>query len=187
MKYYKSHIDVVKHEKELLATPHEEAIIVVHEQTEVFYGKEGTCDIKWCEENGIPYIQQDLPGGGCIVGAKGSIVLTVKQKSVGQNCLSNVFSKDIRDYFISKGLNSSRCDNNDVLIDGFKVASGCDNQINGFNYFGYQIAINQDMETIKHACSKPMVKIPKALSEYDITTEEMVWFCEQWCKSHNIE
>ena len=73
-----------------------------------------------------------------------------------------------------------RCDNNDVLIDGYKVASGCDTNVDGWAYMGYQISINQDIETIKHACNKPMVKVPKGLGEYGITTKEMVEFCKKY-------
>jgi len=32
----------------------------------------------------------------------------------------------------------------------------------------------------KHICKKEMVKIPKALSDYGITTEEIVDFCEAY-------
>jgi hypothetical protein len=78
-------------------------------------------------------------------------------------------------------MDSVRQDNNDILVDGFKVASGAEVSLpNGFRYVAYQISINQDLETIKHACLKPMVKVPKALSEYGITTEEMVDFCKNY-------
>ena len=77
-------------------------------------------------------------------------------------------------------MESARCDNNDVLVDGYKVASGCETIHNGFNYMGYQISLYQDLETIKNVCNKPMVKIPKALSEYGITTDEMVDFIEEY-------
>ena len=44
--------------------------------------------------------------------------------------------------------------------------------------------VNVDLEAIKNACKKPMVKVPKALSEYGITTEEMVKFCEDYWKNN---
>ena len=52
---------------------------------------------------------------------------------------------------------------------------------------GYQISINQDLDVIKHACTKPMEKIPKALSEYGITTEEMVKFCEDYWAEYSAD
>ena len=78
-------------------------------------------------------------------------------------------------------MNSVRQDNNDVLVDDFKVANGAEVILSGgYHYIAYQISINQNLEIIRHACLKPMVKVPKALSEYGITTEEMVKFCEDY-------
>ena len=70
------------------------------------------------------------------------------------------------------------------MIDNYKVASGCECMEGDFLYMGYQISIYQDIEIIKHACNKPMIKIPKALSEYGITTEEMLSFCESYWKQN---
>ena len=42
--------------------------------------------------------------------------------------------------------------------------------------------INTKLEDIKKICTKPMVKVPKGLSEYGITTEEVKeWFLD-FCK-----
>ena len=180
IKQYDSQIQFVKEESDFLNSPNEETTIAVLKQTEEIYGADDSCNIEWCENNNVPYIHQGkLQGGGCIIGVKGNIFIDAKRKTNGE-CLSDRFSKALYDYFKSKGLESVRCDNNDVLIDGFKVASGCETIVNEWSYMGYQISINQDIETIKHACNKPMVKVPKALSEYDITTEEMKKFCEDY-------
>jgi hypothetical protein len=116
----------------------------------------------------------------------GSIVLTVKRKlKDGGDALSDKFSKALSEYLSSKGLPTVRCDNNDVMVGNGKVASGGEICINGFNYMGYQISVNQDIDAIKNICiSKPMVKIPKALSDFGITTEEMREFCiDYWSKN----
>lgn len=185
MKYLNSQIDFVKNEQQFLSSHNEETVIVTLEQTEAIYGKDDSCNIQWCNEHNVPYIHQaKLNGGGCIIGVKGNIFLDVKRMNKGGECLADRFSKALRDYFISKGLNSARCDNNDVLIDNYKVASGCECMEDDYMYMGYQISIFQDIETIKYACNKPMIKIPKALSEYGITTEEMVSFCETYWKNN---
>ena len=43
-----------------------------------------------------------------------------------------------------------------------------------------QISINQDLEVIKNVCLKPMVKVPKGLGEYGVTTEEIIDWVEDW-------
>ena len=185
MKHFKSQIDFVSQEQDFLDSPNKETAIVVLNQTEAIYGADDSCNTKWCDENNIPYAHQGkLQGGGCIIGVKGNIFIDAKRKVNEGECLSDKFSKALAKYFKEKGLESVRCDNNDVLVDGFKVASGCESIVNNWKYMGYQISINQDIETIKHACNKPMVKIPKALSEYGITTDEMVKFCKDyWSKN----
>ena len=96
-------------------------------------------------------------------------ILTGDEEGYGTNGIIK-----FADYLKQKGLNSVRCDNNDVLVDNFKVASGAEAILpTGLLYICYQISINQDLEVIKYACTKPMIKVPKALSEYGITTEEI--------------
>ena len=180
MQILNSQIEFVKNEKEFLESNNEETVIVILNQTEAIYGADDSCNIQWCKDNNVPYIHQSkLQGGGCIIGVKGNIFIDAKRKNGGE-CISDNFSKALYEYFKNKGLESVRCDNNDVLIDNFKVASGCETIYNDFKYMGYQISIYQDIETIKHACNKPMIKVPKALSEYGITTEEMVKFCKEY-------
>ena len=175
----------MKNEKEFLDSPNEETVIVVLKQTEAIYGADDSCDTKWCDENNVPYAHQGkLQGGGCIIGVKGNLFIDAKRKANGGECLSDKFSKALAEYFKGKGLESVRCDNNDVLVDNYKVASGCETNENGWKYMGYQISINQDIDTIKNACNKPMVKIPKGLGKYGITTDEMVRFCKKYWKNN---
>ena len=156
-----SQIEFVGMEDEFLDTLDNETAIVTLNQTEVVYGADDSCNTEWCDNNNIPYVHQGkLQGGGCIVGVKGNIFIDAKRALTDDaECLSDKFSKALGEYLKDKGLNSVRQDNNDVLVDDYKVASGCETVINGFKYMGYQISINQDMETIEHACNKPMAKV----------------------------
>ena len=45
---------------------------------------------------------------------------------------------------------------------------------------GFQISINQDIKAIENICYKHSVKKPKALSDFGVTTEEIVEFCENY-------
>ena len=168
-----------KYLNDFLESNEDETKITVLENTEAFYSDEGTCDTKYCDENNIPYSRNEMFNNvGCIVSIKGNIIVDIKRKFDGGECFCDNFSKALCEYFRSKGINSVRQDNNDVLVDGYKVASGAEVDLpNGFRYAGYQISINQDLDTIKRVCKKPMVKVPKALSEYGITTDEMKDFC----------
>ena len=93
------------------------------------------------------------------------------------------------DYFVgwlkAKGLNAVYEDN-DILIDDYKVCGTCITRYGRIDYTGIHIGINTNLESIKAICKKPMKKIPKGLSEYGITTEEVeqmfLDFCEQYEK-----
>ena len=186
--YMKSQIDFqLNYREDFLKSDKEETKITIMENTEAMYGDDGTCDTKYCDEHNIPYYQNKLlTGTGCIIAVKGNLLLDIKRKLKDDGkAFSDKFSNALCEYLKNKGLNSVRCDNNDVLIDNFKVASAAEVTLpTGLQYLCYQISINQDIETIKHACTKPMFKVPKALSEYGITTEEMITFCENyWTKN----
>lgn len=182
-----SQIEFVEMEDEFLNSENNETAIIVLKETEAVYGADDSCNTEWCDANNIPYIHQyRLKRGGCIIGVKGNIFIDVKRAidNVDSECLSDKFSKALCEYLKTIGLNSVRQDNNDVLVDGYKVASGCETFVNDFKYMGYQISINQDLEVIKHACNKEMVKEPKGLSEFGVTTEDMVAFCEEYWSTH---
>ena len=182
----KSQIDFFnEHEEDFVSSSKNETAIAIIENTEVIYNNNSGCNTEYCDEHNIKYYMGKINSIGTGVVTKGSIVLTVKRKMEnGGESLSDSFSKALSEYFVKKGLPSVRQDNNDILVEDGKVASGGEIIINGFNYMGYQISINQDVEAIKNICTKPMVKIPKALSEYNITTEEIKDFCvDYWSKN----
>ena len=190
-----SQIDFVEnYENDFLNSETNKLYIVTLDNTEVVYGKHESCNIEYCDCNNIKYINQDkLNTGGCIVGIKGNIFIDYKYIThISRDTtdltfierITKQFSNALCEYFKSKCLDSAICDNNDVLIDGYKVASGCQHEIvrdfKFIQYMGYQISIYQDLDLINHVCNKEMKKIPKALSEYGITTEEMVKFIEDF-------
>ena len=157
--------------------------IVVSESTEVEIGNQNDCDFEYCKEHNIPVydIKRD---GGTIVYTKGAVsiamIFDVKYGWISENFNSHLVNY-LKDYISSE--HTIEHMGNDILIDGYKVASGTELRI-GNNlekiYAGFQLSINQDLEAIKHVCKKEMVKVPKGLSDYGITTEEIIIFCEDF-------
>ena len=87
-------------------------------------------------------------------------------------------------YFINwlraRGLNAEYV-MNDILVDGYKVCGICVNRYGCIDYTGGLIGINTNLDHIKAICKKPMVKVPKGLSEYGITTEEVEQMFLEFC------
>lgn len=171
-------------EPNILSNNEEAASMCILGRTEVMYQSEEYCDIDYCKENNIlTFNEVGLPHVHCIVCVEGNVMISVKRKPIDGKSLSTFFVPAFRDFLINKGLNAS-IDNNDMMIDGFKVASGTEGETNGWRYLGYQISLNQDIEVIKKVCKKPMVKMPKGLSDFGVTTDEVVDFCNNFWKNY---
>jgi hypothetical protein len=181
IRYFDSQIDFFEHEDEFINSPNDEVAMAVLKQTEAIYNENSGCNLEYCNANGIKAYKGKINTMGTGVVTKGSIVLTVKKKMLdGGEALTDMFSKALAKYLEEKGLTSVRQDNNDIMVDGMKVASGGEIVLNGFNYMGYQISINQDLIAIKNICSKPMVKLPAPLSKFGVTTREIISFCRDY-------
>ena len=141
---------------------------------------------EYCDLNNIPYYNHH-GDGGTIVMSEGSIALGfIYNNRKYKRWMLSYLLADLAKHLKTLGLAVTR-DRNDILIDGYKVASGCAINLKPdfkWTYEIIQISINQDIEAIKNICKKPMVKIPKGLSEYGITTETIVNWCSNWLSVH---
>lgn len=184
-KVYDSMVDYVNNiEPTLVATNEEAASMVVLKRTEVMYESEEYCDVNYCEENNIvTFKEKALPHVHCIVCVEGNVMISIKRKPINGKVLSGIFVDAFCDFLRSKGL-TVEANNNDILVNGFKVASGVEGGHKGYRYFGYQISLNQDLELIKKVCKKEMVKIPKGLSDFGVTTDDVVEFCNNFWEKY---
>lgn len=71
---------------------------------------------------------------------------------------------------------SAEANNNDVLVDGFKVCGDMARYLPeiGMYFYGTTISINVDVDMINKVCTKKMVKVPKGLSDYGITRADVL-------------
>jgi len=159
------------------------SIIVIHDKTEVSYGMENDVNFQYCKEHNIPLLDLKRTGGAIVYFAG-----NVSWADVRPNNTPNYKNQDVEflfaltKYLKEKGLNAT-FENNDIMVDGYKVASGCSINIPpNFErtFSSAQICINCDLDTIKNICLKPMTKTPKGLSEYGITTEEIEKFVRNY-------
>ena len=157
--------------------------IVIQDKNEVSYGKENDVNFEYCEEHNIPCydLQRD---GGCIVHFTGVVAWAEIATNTPEHIvITNIeFLYKLCRYLKEKGLNAI-VNNNDILVDDYKVASGCAiNLLPDFHrtFSAVQICMYCDIELIEHICLKPMGKTPKGLSEFGITQKEMIAFVENY-------
>ena len=127
---------------------------------------------QYCLDNNIPILP--FPNsGGCIVIYPDDIICGILTKDVVTPFAVRMLER-FADWLKTQGLNAEFT-GNDVLIDGkYKVASGSIAVFNNeFAYAPIHISMQVDLEQIKNICNKPMVKVPKGLSEYGFDKDEI--------------
>lgn len=151
----------------------------------VNYGGQNDINKDFCDNNNIHYRYEERKGG-CMVLFPGNII--IQDVFPTDNFLrQHQFNNDFINWLKEKGINANT-DNNDVMIGGKKVIGAVSTMLpepyEGWVCFLASISINSDSELINQICTKPMKKIPGALSDYGITTEEVMQWTLDWFDKH---
>lgn len=132
-----------------------------------------------CKELGYEIVES-YNNAGTIVSNAGDVL--IGHLAQPENGWYDRFIAYFLDWLKSKGLNAEFV-SNDIVVDGYKVCGMCITRYGRIDYTGGIISIHTNLDHIKAICRKPMVKVPKGLSEWGITTEEVeemfLQFCEQ--------
>jgi lipoate-protein ligase A len=156
-------------------------VFCVHDEKMVLVPKAKVVNETMCYEMGYKILEEPY-SGGVIVSNIGDI--WVVDFGEIKNDFAKRFSSYIIDFLKSKGLEASYQDN-DILVDGYKVSGSVVNRYSNITFSAFHLGINTNLEDIKKICTKPMKKIPKGLSEYGITTEEVEQMFLDFCEQEN--
>ena len=145
-----------------------------------FVPRQGIVDEQLCYDLGYK-VYEAMYGGGVIITDLGDIDIAYFGEA--ENTFHSDFCNHLTDWLKAKGLNAVYT-GNDIILDGYKISGNGVIRHSGMDYSVIHIGINTNLENIKKICTKPMEKIPKGLSEYGITTEEVeemfLEFCEHY-------
>ena len=154
---------------------------VMVETPVVFVHKERQVDEETCNAMGYE-VYEAYYNGGTIVGNKGDMAFA----HFGH--IENGWMMRLVDYILEwlkgKGLDVTY-ESNDILVDGYKVCGMCTTRYGRIDYTAGFISVNANLDHIKAICKKPMKKVPKGLSEYGITTEEVEAMFLEFCQREN--
>lgn len=170
--------DIEKELTNLINNRIEDCIYVVHKNPLVFKSKYGELNEEYCSEKNIN-ICNSFNMGGIIVANVDDIDVGITKEEgwrVGKELLE--FLKTSLEKLIP---NKISIDNNDLIIDDkYKVISYASiNSNNRLIYTCVHISFNPDIELINNVCLKKMIKIPRGLSDFGITREEVIYFLEE--------
>lgn len=147
----------------------ERPVAIVHRASQV--------DAEICKE--LRYeIVESYNNGGTILANQGDIIFS--HLDAPENGWLNRFAVYFVDWLKTKGLNAEYADN-DILVDGYKVCGLCITRYGRIDFSSAFIGINTNLDHIKAICRKPMNKVPKGLSDYGITTEEVEQMFLDFC------
>jgi hypothetical protein len=149
-------------------------VAIVHRKTQV--------DEEVC--GGLGYdIVESYNNAGTIVSNAGDVL--IGHFAEPENGWYDRFIAYFLDWLKSKGLNAVY-ESNDILVDGHKVCGMCITRYGRIDYTGGIISVNCNLEHIKQICRKLMKKVPKGLSEYGITTEEVEAMFLEFCEEDKV-
>lgn len=163
----KKHIECGWHK--IFLTVVDSPVTLVHRKSQV--------DEDTCKALGYD-IYEGLYNGGTLVANEGDLVFAHFYDI--ENGWRDRFAKCFTAWLKGKGLNAEYV-GNDVLVDGHKVCGTCITRYGRIDYTTIFISVNTNLDHIKAICKKPMVKVPKGLSEYGITSEEVEQMFLDFC------
>ena len=167
-------------EKYIKGGLHRIAYVVVNSPVAIVFDKKQV-DEDLCNSLGYE-VYEAFNNCATILGNTGDVVIGHFYEA--DNGWRDKFVTYFMDWLKSKGLNAEYV-KNDVLVDGYKVCGMCVTRYGRIDYTGGIISMNVNLDHIKSICKKPMEKVPKGLSEYGITTEEVEKMFIAFCKNNN--
>lgn len=138
----------------------------------VFSGRNENYNKEYCIENSIGILSFPNEGGVLVIN-KGDVELGHFSKDV-HNKFNENFATELTQYLQAKSINASMKGNDIIIDDVYKCVGYSSRRYGEILYSAFHISINVNLELIKNICTKPMVKIPKGLSDYGVTTEEVL-------------
>jgi lipoate-protein ligase A len=155
----------------------------VHDEKLVFITELNTINEDVCDKEGYTVLDTRHTGGVVVV-SEGDMSV-VHFGEIGNEFMKN-FALYLIERYREKGLDAT-FDGNDVLVDGYKISGLSATPYGHIQYSTIHVGINTNLDHIKAICKKPMVKVPKGLSEYGITSEEVEKMFLDFCKQDGDE
>ena len=182
MKYYKvKQPDTISEIKKNIDWGNHTGFHVMVETPVAFVHKERQVDKDICTTMGYEVLEAYY-NGGTILGNKGDMAFA--HFGPIENGWMERFIAYFIDWLKAKGLNATY-ESNDILVDGYKVCGMCVTRYGRIDYTAGFIGISTNLDHIKAICKKPMQKVPKGLSEYGITSEDIEQMFLAFCEADN--
>jgi hypothetical protein len=165
--------------KRFIANQEQAVAYCVHDENSVLVSGTSEIDRDFCEETGYKVFETQHSGGAVVVNEGDVSVILFGE--IGNSIMLD-FASYLIDRYREKGLNAV-LEGNDVLVDGYKISGLSATPYGSIQYSTIHIGVNTNLDHIKAICKKPMVKVPRGLSEWGVTTEEVEQMFLDFCET----
>ena len=148
-------------------------VLAEYEEDVVSYGVDENPNFEYCVKHNLRTTNLGRRGGVFFI-KKGDIAFGSIAKGLNNEPAFEVRDKLLQ-FLKAKGLNAT-ADGNDIMIDNtYKVFGWSSHYFHNLDklFIVCHFTMSVDLNTIKNVCPKPMIKIPKGLNDYGITTEDI--------------
>lgn len=186
MKIYQGNFEYASQKALELKNNHKEGLIIaISDSISIAIGsKPNTCNYDKINQLNYTIYEGLWNGGTCVVFPNDISLCMIahNENDFGIKCLQK-----LQDFLKNKGIKSYKCGNDLIIIEQknntqylYKVASSGSAWKNN-SYFEcvvhISMAVNQDL--ITQICTKPMLKKPKGLNDYNLNTNEILQYLKQ--------
>lgn len=137
----------------------------------VHIGLDSQIDFDYCKANKIPIFEVKR-AGGAIVSNIGDFDFVIVNKYTLTDTVPALLRKIVA--LLHRRNLTAEISENDLLVEGYKVASYSYRSLPGGVYTAIHISMSVDMELIKNICKKEMKKVPKGLNDFGIYEEDIL-------------
>lgn len=164
--------DVTNQVFDFLSNQSEGILYCVMDENCTIVGNRGGSSVDAIKKHGLRMVQVKHEGG-TIVTSPGDISIGIFTEGYK--------GRDYRDKIVNRLIDRLRenghiatVDQNDLVVNGRKVVGFGSRMFGKILYTAIHIAVNTDINLIKAICTKNMKKVPDALSNYGINTDDVL-------------
>ena len=141
----------------------------------VHVGIQSDINEEYCTKNKIPIFRVQR-AGGTIVSNVGDFDFVKVNKYTNMKNVPSLLA-NICILLNTKGF-KAEFQENDLLAEGYKVASYSRISVPGGVYTAMHISMSVNMDLIKNICKKEMIKVPRGLNDFGIYEEDILKLME---------
>jgi lipoyltransferase/lipoate-protein ligase len=119
---------------------------------------EAEVNIPYCMENGIRIVRRKS-GGGCVYSDSGNIMISYISRRGEVSAVFDRYLESLAACLRSIGLNASRSERNDVMVDGMKVSGNAFHQLPDRSIVHGTLLFNSDFDALEQAIRPPVEKL----------------------------